>query len=133
MSSAVKAVRFLLSNDAGLTALVPSDRIVAGRLEVGSKLPAVVVSQISTQRRAVVVRGPTQFCTSRVQVTVFAKSYPEQDALQQLVRKALPPMRGTINRVDLDSIQSGGDGPDIRDDAAGIYMGTSDFIVTFNE
>jgi hypothetical protein len=133
MSSAVKAARYLLANDAGLAALVPTERIVAGRLEVGAKLPAVVVSHISTQRRAVVQQGPTQFCTSRVQITVFAKSYPDQDVLQKLVRNALPPTRAVINGVDVDSIQSGGDGPDIRDDAAGIFMGSSDFIVTFNE
>jgi hypothetical protein len=133
MSSAVKAVRYLLANDSGLTAVVPPDRVVAAWLGEGTKLPAVVVSHISTQRRPVVQRGPTQFCTSRVQVTVFAKSYPDQDAVQKLVRQALPPTRAVINSVDVDSIQSGGDGPDIRDDAAGIFMGVSDFIVTFNE
>jgi hypothetical protein len=133
MSSAVKVARYLLANYPDLTALVPADRVVAGRLEVGSQLPAVVVSQVSTQRRPVVVRGSTQFCTSRVQVTVFARSYPEQCALRRLVQTALPPIRGIVNGIDVDSIQSGGDGPDTRDDAAGVYIGTSDFIVTFNE
>jgi hypothetical protein len=49
------------------------------------------------------------------------------------VQTALPPIRGIVNGIDVDSIQSGGDGPDTRDDAAGVYIGTSDFIVTFNE
>lgn len=133
MSSAVKAARSLLANNAALTAVVPPDRIVAGRLERDTALPALVVGHISTVRRPVVKQGTTEFCTSRVQVTIFAKSYPDQHAVQKLVRRALPPTRGTINGVDVDGIQSGGDGPDIRDDVADIYMGTCDFIVTFNE
>lgn len=133
MSSAAKAARYLLTQNPALTAIVPVDRIVVGRLERGTILPAVVVSHVSTIRRPVVRRGATEFCTSRVQVTIFAKSYPDQDAAQKLVRKALPPTRGAVIGVDVDDIQSGGDGPDIPDDVADIYMGSSDFIVTFNE
>lgn len=133
MSSPVKAVRYLLTHDPTLLAAVPADRIVAGVLGPGVSLPALTIAQISTNRRPTVKRGATDFCTSRVQVTVHAKAYPEQDALQRLVRKALPPTRGIVNGVDLDSIQDGGTGPDIVDTAANIYMGTDDFIVTFNE
>lgn len=133
MSSAVKAVRYLLTHDAALAAAVPVDRIVAGRLGPGTVLAAVTISHVSTTRRPVVNGGGTAFCTARVQVTTHAKTYPEQDAIQKLVRKALPPMRGSVNGVDLDSIQDGGTGPDIIDATADIYMGTDDFIVTFNE
>lgn len=133
MSSAVKAVRYLLAQNAALTAVVPADRIAAGRLGPKTALPAVTIAHISTSRRQVVKNGPTQFCTSRVQVTVHAKAYPDQDAVQRLVRRALPPTRGLVAGVDLDSIQDGGTGPDIIDAAADIYMGTDDFIVTFNE
>jgi hypothetical protein len=133
MSSAVKAVRYLLAHDPTLTAVVPSERIAAGRLGPKTTLPAVTIAHISTTRRAVVTKGITEFCTSRVQVTVHAKTYPDQDIVQRLVRKALPPTRGLVNGVDVDSIQPGGTGPDIIDSAADIYMGTDDFIVTFNE
>lgn len=133
MSSAVKAVVYLLTRNAALTAVVPTDRIVSGLLGPGTKLPALSVSHISTNRRPVVQPGTIEFCTSRVQVTVHAKEYPQRHVVQRLVHKALPPTRGLVNGVDVDSIQPGGDGPDIDDAAAEIYMGTSDFIVTFNE
>lgn len=134
MSSAVKAVRFLLANNPALAALISADRIVAGRLgPAANLLPALTLMHVSTNRRPVVKQGATEFCTSRVQVTVHARTYPDQAAVQRLVRKALPPTRGLVNGVDVDDIQSGGDGPDIRDDAADIFMGTADFIVTFNE
>lgn len=133
MSSAVKALRYLLTQDPAVTAAVPADRIVAGRLDPGTALPALTIMHVSTVRRPVVTKGASDFCTSRVQITVHAKTYPEQAMVQQLARKALPPVRGLVNGVDVDSIQSGGDGPDIRDDAAGIFMTTADFIVTFNE
>jgi hypothetical protein len=133
MSSAVKAVVYLLTHNAPLTAAVPADRIVAGRLDPGTALPALTVSHIGTSRRRVVKQGTTDFCTARVQVTVHAKDYKTQDSVQRLARKALPPTRGLINGIDVDSIQSGDDGPDIDDAAPGVYMGISDFIVTFNE
>lgn len=133
MSSAVKAVRYLLAHNAVLKAIVPAERIVAGVLGPGAALPALTIAHISTNRRPTVKKGATDFCTSRVQVTVHAKTYPDQDALQRLVRKALPPTRGSVNGVDVDSIQDGGTGPDITDADAGIYMGTDDVIVTFNE
>jgi hypothetical protein len=132
MSSAVKACRFMLAQNAALTAVVPDQdgRIAIGRLKEGTLLPALVVSHISTVRRSTIKAEAIQFCTSRVQVTVHAKSYPEQDGLQKLVRAALPPTRGAVNGVDLDDIQPGGDGPDLIDDH---WIGTTDFIVTFNE
>lgn len=133
MSSAVKAVRYLLAHNPALTAIVPAERIVAGVLGAGAALPALTISHISTNRRPTVKKGATDFCTSRVQVTVHAKTYPDQDVVQRLVRKALPPARGNVNGVDVDSIQDGGTGPDITDTDAGIYMGTDDVIVTFNE
>lgn len=133
MSSAAKAVRYLLVQNPELTAIVPRDSIGTGRFKEGSPTPAAIVSHVFTSRRPVLNQDGTQFCTSRIQVTVFAKSYPEQDAVLQLVRRALPPTRGLVAGVALDSIQPGGDGPDMRDDLASIYMGAVDFIVTFNE
>ena len=133
MSSAVKAVRALLVADPALVAVVSPNSIGTGRFQEGTQLPAVIVSHISTNWRTPVTPDATTFGRSRVQVTVFAQSYPSQDALQRLVRHALPPTRGVVNGVALDSIQPGGDGPDMRDDHANIFMGASDFIVTFNE
>lgn len=133
MSSAVKAVRALLVANPALTAVVPPDSIGTGRFQEGTQLPAVIVAHVSTTWRTAVKREAKDFGRSRIQVTVFARTYPDQDAVQKLVRRALPPTRGVVNGVELDSIQPGGDGPDMRDDQAGIFMGMSDFFVTFNE
>jgi hypothetical protein len=133
MSSAVKIARYLLVQHPGLAAAVPPNSIGTGRFTEGSALPAIIVSHVFSSRRPVRNQDGTEFCTARIQVTVFAKSYPEQDAVQKLVRTALPETRGVVDGVNLDNIQPGGDGPDLRDDIAGIYIGTSDFIVTFNE
>jgi hypothetical protein len=133
MSSAAKVVDFLLTHNAALLAVVPAERIVPGRLGPGTKLPAVTVSHIGTNRRKVVKQAATEFCRARIQVTVHARTIPEQDTVQRLVRKALPATRGIVAGVDVDDIQSGDDGPDIDDAAPGIYMGVSDYIVTFNE
>lgn len=133
MSSAVKAVRALLVANPALVAVVPPDSIGTGRFKEGTQLPAVIVSHVSTNRSKVTNPDGTRFCTSRIQATIFARTYPGQDAVQKLVRQTLKPTRGLINGVSLDSIQPEGDGPDIRDDLADIYMGMSDFIVTFTE
>jgi hypothetical protein len=133
VSSAARAVAFLLTHNAALLAAVPAERIVPGRLGPGAKLPAVTISHVGTSRRKVVKQAATEFCRARIQVTVHAKTIPEQSAVQLLVRKALPATRGLVDGVDVDDIQSGDDGPDIDDAAPGIYMGVSDFIVTFNE
>ena len=133
MSAAAKVVRFLLAHDLALAAMVPDDRIVVGRIGPGTKLPALTIMHVSTIRRAQVKQSPTEFCTSRIQITVHAKVYGDQDAVQRLVRKALPPVRGVVNGVDVDSIQPGGTGPDVIDAATDLYMGSDDVIVTFNE
>lgn len=131
--SDVKAVRWLLANNAPLNAVVPAERIQGGVLPQGTALPAIVVSRISSVRRHNVSGLTDTFCTSRVQVTVFAKDYPDQKRVQALIPAALPRSRGVINGVKVDAILSDIEGPDFRDDEAGIFMGSHDFIVKFNE
>jgi hypothetical protein len=131
--SDVKVVRYLLANSAPLTAVVPAAKILAGVIPQGTVLPAIAISHVSTVRRKTVERSATEHCTARVQVTVQAKSYPQQKAILALVRAALPRTRGMINGVDVDNILCDIDGPDFIDTEADIYMGSSDFIVTFNE
>jgi hypothetical protein len=131
--SDVKAVRYLLANDASLIAAVPAAKIIAGPIPQGEALPAISVAHISTVRRNTVKQAATVFCTSRVQVTVLAKDYPTQKSVLALVRAALPRTRGTVNGVYVDDILPDIEGPDFRDDDEGIYMQSQDFIVTYNE
>jgi len=131
--SDVKAVRYLLANNAAMIAVVPAARIYAGIVPQGTALPAIAVTHVSTNRRRIVAGSLVKFCTSRVQVTVMASTYPAQKSTLKLVRDALPETRGTINGVNVDSIANESDGPDFRDDAAGIFMGSTDFMVMFIE
>lgn len=131
--SDAKAVRYLLANNAALTAVVPSAKIVAGLVPQGTVMPAVAVSHVSTVRRNTVKREDKTLCTSRVQVTAMATSYPQQKQICALIRAALPRTRGAINGVQVDDILQGTEGPDFRDDDLGIYMQSLDFMVTHYE
>lgn len=105
---------------------------MAGPLPQGTTLPAISVTHVSTTRREAVSPTASRFCVSRVQVTVLAKAYPEQKSILALVRAALPRSRGTVNGVKVDSILIDSEGPDFTDDA-GLFIGSHDFIVSYND
>lgn len=129
--SDVKAVRYLLANNAPLIAVVPASRISAGALPQGTALPAISVTHVSTVRRHMVAQT-VEMCTSRVQVTVMASTYPLLKSTQALVRAALPRSRGTVNGVRVDSILTDADGPDFTDEA-GLHIGSLDYIINYTE
>lgn len=132
--SAVKVIRYLLANNANLIAAVPVAKIMAGEIPLNTVLPAIGVNEISTvERPTVAMNTATVLATSRVQVTVMSKTYDEQKSILALVRKACPVSRGTVNGVAVDSIIPDIAGPDLRDDAAGIFFQSRDFIVKFQE
>jgi len=133
MPDALSAVRYLLANNAGVTAEVAAARIMAGVIPQGTALPAIGISHVSTVRREVVKGGESKFNTTRVQITVHAATYPKQRSVLRLVRAALPRSRGTVNGTAVDAIVTDLEGPDFRDDEAGIFMGTQDYIVTWTE
>lgn len=128
--SAVRAVRYLLANNANLIAVVPATKIMAGVIPLNTVLPAISVSEISSIENTTVAMVPT-LMTSRVQVTVMAKTYATQKSILELVRLALPVSRGTVDTIAVDSIIPEGAGPDLRDDDAGIFIQSRDFIVRF--
>ena len=127
----VKAVRHILANNATLTAQVPAARIIVGVLPQATAPPAIAVTHVSTVRPQMVA-APSRMCVSRVQVTVMASSYTTQKSIMALVRAALPRSRGTFNGVGVDSIIPDAEGPDFTDEA-GVYMGSIDYRVTYNE
>jgi len=129
--SDVKAIRYLLANNAPLIATVPATRIVAGILPQGTAAPALAITHISTLRRHMVADGE-ELCSSRVQVTLVATTYPALMSLRGLVKTALPRSRGTVNGVRVDSVLFGSEGPDF-DDEAGLLMRSLDFFITYTE
>ena len=127
--SDVKLIRYTLANNANLIAVVPAVRIFAGVVPLNTVLPAIAVNHISTiERNTVAMNTATVLATSRVQVTVLTKDYLSQKSILELVRKALPNTNGVINGVTVDSILPDISGPDLRDDDAGIYMQSRDFV-----
>jgi hydroxymethylpyrimidine/phosphomethylpyrimidine kinase len=128
--SATKAVYDMLKSNAALTAVVPVAKIYAGLIPVNAVLPAIAYNQISSVRPKDIAMV-TRMVTSRVQVTVMTKGYPQQKAIIDLVRVACDAKQGTFNSVVVDSCVVDVEGPDLRDDDAGIFMQTIDFIVKF--
>lgn len=132
--SGVIAIRSLLANDAALLALVPASKIMAGVIPLDTVLPAIGISHISTVERNTVAMNTAQvMATERVQVTVEAKSYADQKSILELVRKACPNTRGSVNGIAVDSILPEAAGPDLRDDDLLIFVQSRDFIVKFIE
>lgn len=129
--SDVKVVRYLLANNVPLIAVVPASRISAGALPQGTTLPAISVTHVSTVRRQMVAQT-VEFCSSRVQVTVMASTYPLLKSTLTLVRAALPRSRGVVNGVQVDSILTDTDGPDFTDEA-GLHIGSIDYLVNYTE
>lgn len=133
MADGTTALWFLLKSNAGLTDTVPADRITSGVIPQGSTLPAIGLNHVSTVRRNGVKGGEDAYCVERVQVTVFAATYPNLRAVMALVRGAVSRKPGVVNGTKVDSILTDLEGPDFRDDEAGIYARSQDFIVNFNE
>jgi len=132
--SGVIAIRSLLANNVALIAAVPASKIMAGVIPLGTVLPAIGISHISTvERKTVAMNDAKVMATERVQVTVQAKSYTDQKSLLELVRKACPNQRASVNGIVVDSILPEIAGPDLRDDDLLIFIQSRDFIVRFIE
>lgn len=140
--SGVSAVRYILANNAALLAVVPSGKIFAGVVPLNTALPAISVTQISgVPHLTVAMTEAGKIQTERVQVTVLVKGpaanppglgYAGQKSLMRLVLAALPNQSGTLNTVKVDSILPDSEGPDLFDDATGVYEQGRDFIVRYH-
>ncbi len=129
----VIAVRSLLVGGAGLTALVPPERIAAGTLPQGTALPAIALMSISSVDRNVPSPGPKRRVTERVQVTVLARAYPEAKAIIAAIRAAAADQMPVIGGLTEVTVHTDSAGPDFLDEETGIHMQSQDFRVAFNE
>lgn len=130
----VKAIRYLLANNGPLVAVVPTARIVAGPVPQASALPAISIEQISSVRATTMLTDMSvQLWRARVQVNVIAATYPSMRSTLALVRAALPRSRGTVNGVYVESVLVESEGPDMADEESGVFLGSVDVNVTFNE
>jgi hypothetical protein len=128
--SGVAVISYVLGTLPALTAIVPTTSIFGGDAPKGSKLPVIVMEQISDVERNTVSMGEARrLMSERVQVTVIASSYPAQKQLLGLVRSACAHRTGLVNGVDVVSITPLGAGPDMCDAAGLIYSQPVDFLV----
>jgi hypothetical protein len=131
--SGVSAVRYILANNAALTAAVPAASIFAGVAPLNTILPAISVTQISgVPNNTVAMTESGRIQTERVQVTLLAKTYTTQISIGRLIRAATPNQSGIVNGIHVDSILPDGDGPDLYDDVADIREASRDLIVRWH-
>jgi hypothetical protein len=127
-----KVIYELLKTNAALTTIVPVARIYSGLIPVAATLPAIAYNHISTVQDTSI--GLTTLkVRSRVQITVAAKTYPELKSIVKLVKTACNNRQGTFNNVKTDSVILENVGADYRDDSAGIYYGTIDFRLAYDD
>ena len=133
--SAVAIMRALLTTHTPLLALVPANRIFAGKIPQGTTLPAIAIEEISGYEQPTIARlQATSMQRRRVQVTVCASSYPTQKAVHAACALGPGVHRGTYAGFKALSVLPAGVGPDMNDlDDDSIYEQSRDFMVTFAE
>lgn len=130
--SGVAIIRSKLAGNATLTAAIPATSIFSGAVPENTQVPYATVRSISvTQRNTVGMTETLKQASERVQVTVYATTYPLQKSYMALVRAACPNSNGTINGFQCDSILPAGDGPDFFDDVLMVYEQSQDFMVKY--
>ncbi len=129
----VATIRQLLTQDGELLALVPATRIMAGVLPLGTALPAIGISQVSSIDRNIVAPGAGRHVVDRVQVTVLAADYPELRAVLAAAKAAAADMQPTVAGITAVTVHSDGAGPDFMDEGTSLHAGTQDFRVEYNE
>ena len=129
---AVAVMQALLSAHAPLVLLV-GERIEAGTISLDDGLPAIGLKEISRVEVGTVARSGRPLVTARVQVTVYASSYPQQKALLAAAGLGQGVYTGTTAGVEVRSVLRDAVGPDMGDHDAGIYEQSRDFKVTYVE
>lgn len=130
--SAVMIMRALLVGHAPLVALVPQVRIVAGDVPDGD-LPAIGIREISAVEKDTVARAGNTLITSRVQVTVYAASYPQQKAILKAAKLGNGVFTGQVAGFAVRSVLRDMIGPDMGNPAIPTFEQSRDFKVTFIE
>jgi hypothetical protein len=129
--SGVMIVGELMARPATLIAVVPLVSQFGGGVPQGAPLPNLLATRVSSTDPVKKLAGKIDRLRERVQVTVRAASYEDQVAILKLVVTNLNGFTGTILGMAGVSVTYAGSGPDFRDDAASLWMGSEDFFVSF--
>ncbi|MCZ4340182.1 hypothetical protein O4H52_01090 [Sphingomonadaceae bacterium G21617-S1] len=131
--SGVKVLGELLNASTAMLAAVPSDQIKGGGLAPGFKLNAIVVRSISKVYQQPLTLGATRRVLERVQLSGLASTYAEQIEIMGLAVRACADKRGSFGGVSDVSVLLGAAGPDFIHGDQGIFEGSQDFMVSYNE
>lgn len=143
--SGVAVIRYLLANNAAVLSALGSgppaaaSRVVAGDLPLDTVLPAIGITEVDSQPRLTVAMTESgRMHTERVQVTAHYKGprgtpsgtgYVGVKAMMPLILAACPHTHGTVNGINVVSIQPDTEGPDLQNDAESIFSCSRDFLV----
>lgn len=131
--NAVVVMRSLLLAHPPVTALV-GQQVYAGDIPQTVTLPAIGIKEISRDEQDTVARsGPVTLVTARVQVTVYAKSYPEQKVILNAAKLGAGTHTGTISGVEVRSVLRDTVGPDMGDSSIPTFEQSRDFKVAYIE
>ena len=130
--SGVAIVNYLLSNDYDLASVVAAENVISGTIPINTEYPAISIRQVSGLEFKTIQRSGDQLVTDRVQVTAYASTYAQQKEIIELIRNALPTMRGDVSTFTVDSIVQDIDGPDLYSENPVTFEQSIDYMVRFN-
>jgi hypothetical protein len=128
------AVMVALQLAYGPVQAIVANRVYAGDIPADATLPALGVKEISRVDLGTVSGNEANtLITARIQVTVAAKTYPDQKALLLATKLGAGTHTGTIASTQVRSVIRDAVGPDLSDVSARIYSQSRDFKVTYLE
>lgn len=136
--SAVVIIRELLKARSQVTDLVPAARIRIGEVPLATELPAINITDVSGDEiETVARRRPFTTIRARVQVTVYARSYADQERILLACKLGAGVHTGVLavggREIHVNAVEPAGVGPAIPPGEDKIYERSRDFMVTFKE
>lgn len=130
--SGVVVINYLLSNDAGVTALVSADKIRTGMVSQKPSLPAISISKISaSQQNTLAMSESSYIVIERVQVSAHSQSYSSAAGVLDAVRAACVQTMGVVNGVNCQSVTPQEEGVEIYRQETGVWTLTQDYMVGY--
>lgn len=123
---------YRLKTNAPMIAQVPAARIFCGPVPINTTMPAIGVTSISNVPGMNLSMTGNTVMSERVQVTVYAGTYPLMKSLMALIRTALANTHGTVNSINCESITPAGEGPDFYDDVTLLHEQSADYMIKWH-
>lgn len=130
--SATTVIRHELASISAVLDAVPASRIFIGMLPKGTALPAIGITSVYGEpRNTLSMRESSRLIHERVQVTAYARSYPELDGLIRIIAGQIKNKRGEITQLQVRSIIPLSVGPHLEGVSPVIHTQSLDFRVSY--